>query len=1129
MSDQNNNCACGCSDDKDIDISPSNVQGLTSLAYRIGTHSSFKKEMLDEIAADGALSKLTTRYDDDLAIATLDAWATVLDVLTFYQERICNEGYLRTSIERLSVVYLAQHINFIPAPGLAAETWLAFSMNEAQGAPATAIVPVGTKVQSIPKQNQLPQIFETAEQIEAKVKWNKITLESKKLYTPKTGDNAIYLDGVQTKLQTGDKILIVSSDHDFNSGDKDWDFRTIVNVSTNTDDGYTTLDLDIPIGQDLNLPGPPVVNPPIIIRAPLYPNFPLMRRAAFFPDESTVQTLSLNQGLLATDSLSIAIPATSHPQVATADVSEALQGKTLKAYAMRQKASLFGYNAPDYNTILPSVKSAFLSPGLLGAYYSGISFDTLIQSHADDTIDFNIPADQSSSTFPFQLTYNFSVRWIGFVLAPIDGTVIFDTLSDDGVNLWVNNQSLITHWDEHGQAEDSGSIFLQAGKLYPIQLEYFQSNFNNNANPGIIQLRWSFSGSAFTVVPNDHLFYYGNMPDWPGFSISAIASPESKTIYLDTLYPKIILNSLLVMANPGPAGKALFSVSATSESSQNRFALTSRTTKLGLSTNPDFSKFDFNIRDTFIYAQSEELQLAELPVIDPLNNKQITLGSLIYDLFTGQKIFISGKRWRLQVPVSAGEVIFTPSDTAQSPKNIRETSLIIVEQPTTSNNKIQYTVVDDGGLQGIIEDDIDLASQDLWTPKNLIIASSGKDDDFLNELHTIDSIDYVSATDSTHYSTRLTLKEPIVNYFDIPSVLINANVAPANHGETKLETLGNGDGSQIFQKFVLKQKPLTFTSADNPKGSQTTLTIRVNDIEWKEAPSFYGTNSKDKIYTVSIADDSTVTVCFGDGITGSRLPTGTANVKATYRTGIGMDGLMDATQLSMLATPQLGINKVVNPLATSGAQDPETIDSARQNAPLTVLTLDRIVSITDFENFSRAFAGISKARADIIWAGEQEIINISIALADGTMIDPSNKLYTNLLNALQDYGHTRNPINIAGYKLTGFTIDAAIAIDNTLLFEDVKLQVLNALYARFSFDVMSFGQDVTPAQIITTMQNVAGVVYVQLNQLSGQGPFATENDRLPSAIPKLDSDGKSIQLAELLVIDLNNSTISQIP
>ena len=40
-------------------------------------------------------------------------------------------------------------------------------MNEAQGAPVKAIIPIGTKVQSIPEQDQLPQIFETDKEIEA--------------------------------------------------------------------------------------------------------------------------------------------------------------------------------------------------------------------------------------------------------------------------------------------------------------------------------------------------------------------------------------------------------------------------------------------------------------------------------------------------------------------------------------------------------------------------------------------------------------------------------------------------------------------------------------------------------------------------------------------------------------------------------------------------------------------------------------------------------------------------------------------------------------------------------------------------------------------------------------------------
>ena len=40
-------------------------------------------------------------------MALIDACACVADVLTFYQERIANEGFLRTATERRSVLELA--------------------------------------------------------------------------------------------------------------------------------------------------------------------------------------------------------------------------------------------------------------------------------------------------------------------------------------------------------------------------------------------------------------------------------------------------------------------------------------------------------------------------------------------------------------------------------------------------------------------------------------------------------------------------------------------------------------------------------------------------------------------------------------------------------------------------------------------------------------------------------------------------------------------------------------------------------------------------------------------------------------------------------------------------------------
>jgi hypothetical protein len=64
-----------------------NRPGLSALAYRIGTHARFKESLLARLSSGDlpALQALRTREDDDFFIALLDGWATVADVLTFYQ------------------------------------------------------------------------------------------------------------------------------------------------------------------------------------------------------------------------------------------------------------------------------------------------------------------------------------------------------------------------------------------------------------------------------------------------------------------------------------------------------------------------------------------------------------------------------------------------------------------------------------------------------------------------------------------------------------------------------------------------------------------------------------------------------------------------------------------------------------------------------------------------------------------------------------------------------------------------------------------------------------------------------------------------------------------------------------
>src|SRR5215213_8348065 len=143
-------CACGCCDSGMPEPRLHNAPGLPALDYTISTYGGFLRRMLAQLSREHVedapnqlrypLAGLSTREPDDPAIALIDAWALVGDVLTFYQERIANEGFLRTATERRSIGELAALIGYQLGPGVAATAHLAFQVDEAAGAPLSAVV-----------------------------------------------------------------------------------------------------------------------------------------------------------------------------------------------------------------------------------------------------------------------------------------------------------------------------------------------------------------------------------------------------------------------------------------------------------------------------------------------------------------------------------------------------------------------------------------------------------------------------------------------------------------------------------------------------------------------------------------------------------------------------------------------------------------------------------------------------------------------------------------------------------------------------------------------------------------------------------------------------------------------------
>ena len=320
------------------------------------------------------------------------------------------------------------------------------------------------------------------------------------------------------------------------------------------------------------------------------------------------------------------------------------------------------------------------------------------------------------------------------------------------------------------------------------------------------------------------------------------------------------------------------------------------------------------------------------------------------------------------------------------------------------------------------------------------------------------------------------------------TVTINANVAPATHGETVQEVLGGGDANQEFQRFTLRQPPVTYVSAKTPSGGAATLEIRVNDVLWHEQRSLQGHGPEERIYVTRPEDDGKTTVVFGDGRAGARLPTGQENIKAKYRKGIGPAGILAADRLTQLMTRPLGVKGVTNPVPATGAADPEQLDEARRNAPLTVLTLGRIVSLKDYEDFASAFSGIDKALATWSWFGQKRGVFVTIAGSKGAEVKADSDLYANLIGAMKAAGDSTVPLLVKSYRPRLFRLAATLEVDPDYLREKVVADVEQKLRDTYGFPSRAFGQPAHFSELVGVIQNVRGVVSVDVSEFSSLGP-----------------------------------------
>ena len=1155
-------CGCCAGTEKLTPARTENRPGLDALVYRVGTHATFFETMkarlsnmaieppdADESAPTYPLAALTARDTSDFSIALLDGWATVADVLTFYQERVANEGYLRTATERRSVLELARLVGYALRPGVAATTYLAFTIDN--NFKETAVLDVGgVRAQSVPGPGELPQSFETVEPLLARAEWNALR---PRMTQPQTLESigarkSIYLKGITTNLKPNDPLLfrqfgqsdltriltvepdaaadrtlvtltgwneiattptplpvitgpaltvyikavrnvaeryVVTEDFGVNPNTKTAKriLKMLSDLHDKVHDGVSADELDTLLNEKLTLlraeqaaaeaggftllapwiigaitelndaaeiargfggdgeipqfapaPGQPLVGAERALtdvmakltRPPSVPppNALQLRRdpAKLFARGSDTALQVINA---ARPELSTALPAAlSNARVTPTD--------ELEVYALRVKSSVYGSAAPK-RPVLDSKGTVVGTQEwpIDGMQTVGVSFDftgeTLGPVRA--RLSLKRPEGEFVTSVPSLKNNTETLAKVGNINVKFGPANTFDSGQGFVIELVELQRKL---------------AFLHTGNLIQLMVQTAGTNELTNHSIGLGETHTLFIGGRnVTLSFTQNLQFGGGEKTISLVEESPLAPPG--VLPLDAVYEQVTPGGFVAVVRNANATPIIALISSVQTVSRNDYNFPAKVTELSLNqpwlTSQDLWLSD--IRATNVFAQSEQLALAEEPIVAPIcdgASDWIELDGLYRDLQTGRWLIVAGERADLED--AFGNTV----------AGVKTAELVM--------------------LDGI--------KQDIRRPP-LVLQTTVEGVNTGTQLP--EKVPTPFPDETIH--TFIRFAKPLAYCYQRDKLTIYGNVAKSTHGETRAETLGSGDGSRALQSFTLRQPPLTYTPAPTVAGVASTLHVFINEVEWHETATLAELEPTDHAFVTKTDDEGRTTVIFGNGQAGARLPTGIENVRAVYRNGIGKPGNVRAEQITLLVTRPLGVKEVINPLRASGGADKEGRDLARQNAPLAVTALDRLVSVQDYADFARMFAGIGKAAARRLTDGRRALVHLTIAGVDDIPIDKTSDLYQNLVRALHEYGSPDTPVRVALRELVLLVVSANVGLLPDYKWEPVVTRLRATLLDKFSFARRELGQDAVLSELITTAQAVEGVAYLDVDVFGG--------------------------------------------
>lgn len=334
-----------------------------------------------------------------------------------------------------------------------------------------------------------------------------------------------------------------------------------------------------------------------------------------------------------------------------------------------------------------------------------------------------------------------------------------------------------------------------------------------------------------------------------------------------------------------------------------------------------------------------------------------------------------------------------------------------------------------------------------------------------------------------------------INYevFSAPNDLTSDIIIPAGkraiiafgiEGTTKTASFdSDGSADQTFSIFdtSILEAPITVS-----------VTLDSSTDEWDQVTYIETANANSKSFEARLFDGR-MDVVFGNNIYGS-IPLVNSTITVSYRTGGGVRGRIGvgAIDIRRSISPVAPLNAQVpvtfrNLTASVGGTDVETIEQAKKRAPRSYATHSSAVTADDYaqlvSSFSHpVFGTVSKSIATIRTSKNANLVEFYILAegVDSVPTTPSEGLKRAIKTYITDLNVATDDVSVLDGLIKPVDVQMTVVVNKNSDASVVKVNVDAAIRDLFALANFEMGQSLYVAQLYKAVNNVDGVVYVDI-------------------------------------------------